>query len=648
MTAVADRPATAPATAEPAAPTPRRTRVAPAGLLAATAILYLVNLSANGFGNRFYAAAAQAGSQSWSAWFFGSLDAQNFITVDKPPASLWVMGASARLFGMNSWALLVPNALMGVAAVAVLYATVRRAMPDPRQGAIAGLIAGGVLAFTPAAALIFRFDNPDALLALLVVVAAYCLTRAVATTSWRWLALVGVALGFAFLTKMLEGLMVLPGFALTYLLFARTGWIRRIVHLLGAAAALVVSAGWWVLAVQLVPASARPYVGGSTDNTVLQLALGYNGITRILGRSGHDGGPPPGGGGPGGPGGWAFGGRTGLHRLFTAEMGNEISWLLPVALFVIAFGGYLAVRRRLTRGELTALVLWGGWLAVTGVVFSYMNGIVHPYYTVTMAPAVGALVGLGGVWAWRRRTAWDGRIALAVMITLAAGWSVILLDRAAFGPGWIHWGMTAFAAAAALGVLLAGVAEWDRTLAAAVAAGIVAGAGGTTAFAIETAATAHNGSLPNAVRTPDAQTINVPPRPAGPGGFGMAEQPNTEVATLLAATDTRWSAATNGSQAAAALELSSGTPVMAIGGWSSDPVPTLQQFIDDVHAGRIGYYVVGGRGGRGGPGGPGSFGGAGGQGGRDHGSPQAQQIQDWVAHNFTAAKVGETTVYRLT
>ncbi len=185
MTAVVDQPVAAETTESPR--TGRWPRWALAALLAATAVLYLWNLSASGYGNTFYAAAAQAGSQSWSAWFFGSLDAQNFITVDKPPASLWVTGLSVRLFGMSSWAVMAPQALMGVAAVAVLYCAVRRAFADPDQGAAAGLLAGAVLAVTPAAALMFRFNNPDALLVLLLTVAAYCLMRAATAASWRWL-----------------------------------------------------------------------------------------------------------------------------------------------------------------------------------------------------------------------------------------------------------------------------------------------------------------------------------------------------------------------------------------------------------------------------------------------------------------------------
>jgi 4-amino-4-deoxy-L-arabinose transferase-like glycosyltransferase len=226
--------------------TVRWPRWALAALLTLTAALYLWNLSASGYGNSFYAAAAQAGGQSWSAWFFGALDAHDFITVDKPPAALWVTGLSVRLFGLNSWSVLAPQALMGVGAVAMLFATTRRTLADPGQGTAAGLIAGAVMACTPAAALMFRFNNPDALLVLLLTVAAYCVTRAVRTASWRWLALVGVVMGTAFLTKMLQCAVVLPGFALAYLLCAPASWQKRLLDLGVATGALVAAGGWWV------------------------------------------------------------------------------------------------------------------------------------------------------------------------------------------------------------------------------------------------------------------------------------------------------------------------------------------------------------------------------------------------------------------
>jgi 4-amino-4-deoxy-L-arabinose transferase-like glycosyltransferase len=595
-------------------------RWALATLLAATAVLYLWNLSASGYGNAFYAAASQAGSQRWSAWFFGSLDAQNFITVDKPPASLWVSGLSVRLFGMNSWSVMAPQAVMGVVAVAVLYYAVRRAFPDPNHGAAAGLLAGAVLAVTPAAALIFRFNNPDALLVLLLTVAAYCLMRAAMTASWRWLMLVGIVMGTAFLTKMLQGFLVLPGFGLAYLLVAPTSWGRRVLHILGAVAALIVSAGWWVLAVQLTPAGSRPYIGGSTDDTVLDLALGYNGINRILGhhREGRSLGDWGGSSLP------MLGGRTGLHRLFTGEMTNEISWLLPVALFVVAFGMYLAVRHALSRGESCALLMWGSWLLVTGVVLSFMGGMVHPYYTVALAPAIAALVGIGAVWAWQRRSTWGGRCALAAMIVLAALSSAVLVHRNSFGPVWLAWLIVTLAAVSALGVL------WPRPLVVTLGAGCLAGFAGTTAFSVATAATPHHGTMPTAVRTSQVT-----------GTWINDEATNVQLAGLLAATHTQWSAATNGSQSAASLEIASGTSVMAVGGWSGDPVPTLQQFIDDVHAGKIAYYVEAGRG-------PNSAA-AHGEVIRStlHNASHTREIADWVAAHYPGTFIGRSTVYRL-
>jgi 4-amino-4-deoxy-L-arabinose transferase-like glycosyltransferase len=301
-------------------------------LLAATALLYTWNLAASGYANSFYAAAVQAGSHSWKAMFFGSLDSGNSITVDKPPASLWVMDLSARIFGFNSWSLLLPQALEGVAAVGLLYATVRRI-----SGHGAGLIAGAMLALTPAAVLMFRFDNPDAMLTLLLVAGAYAVTRALEAASARWLMLAGSLVGFAFLTKMLQGFLVLPAFALVYLIAAPTSLRRRIGHVGLATVALVASAGWWVAIVSAWPAGSRPYIGGSTNNSVLNLVFGYNGFSRIFGGSAGAGGGT-GGGATTAAAGSSFGGATGLSRLFSSEMGNEISWLLPAALVALVAG----------------------------------------------------------------------------------------------------------------------------------------------------------------------------------------------------------------------------------------------------------------------------------------------------------------------
>ena len=238
-------------------------------LLAATAVLYLWNVTINGMANQYYAASVQAGSRDWEALLFGSLDANNFITVDKPPLSQWVMGLSGQLFGFSSASMLVPQALMAVAAVALLYGAVRRI-----SGPGAGLLAGAALALTPVAVLMFRFNDPDAAMVLLMTAAAYCTVRALERGSARWLAGAGVALGFAFLAKMLEGAMVIPALGATYLVTAPVRLRSRILHLAGAAAAFVLSAGWFVILTMLWPAASRPYIAGSTDNNFMNLVLG--------------------------------------------------------------------------------------------------------------------------------------------------------------------------------------------------------------------------------------------------------------------------------------------------------------------------------------------------------------------------------------
>ncbi len=509
-------------------------------LLVVTAVIYLTGLTVSGYANSFYAAAVQAGAKSWKAWFFGSLDSASFITVDKPPASLWVMGLSARLFGFSSFSLLLPQALMAVGSVALVWGAVRRTLA--RLGAsvanVGALVAGFVVAFTPAAAMMFRFDNPDALLVLLMTGGAYCIVRALPRGSWRWIALAGVALGFAFLTKMLQGLLVLPAFAVVYLLAARAGWGRRIVGLLIAAGSLVVSAGWWVLAVALWPASARPYIGGSTDNTVLELVFGYNGLGRILGGDGNGGGgaapggstsgqggmPDVGGTGAGGaPGGGmggmgaagsSFGGSTGLERLFSSEMGLEASWLIPAALIALVLGIVVAGRRRLADPARAGLLLWGGWLVVTGLVFSYMSGTIHPYYTVALVPSIGGLVGTGGAMLWKARRQWIGRIGLAAMIAASAGWAWFLLNENPSWQPWLRWTVLAVGILSVAAVLVGSIPAMRRLVAIGVLAGLVSGLAGTTAYSLATVAVGHTGSIPS-----------VGPASSSSGGFGGGGMP---------------------------------------------------------------------------------------------------------------------------
>ena len=395
---------------------PAWVRPALLALLVATAVLYIWGLGASGWANSFYSAAVQAGTKSWKAMFFGSSDSSNFITVDKPPAFLWPMEISARIFGLNSWSMLVPQALEGVATVGLVYLSVRRWF-----SAQAALLGGAVVALTPVAAMMFRYNNPDALLALLLTAATYATMRGLERAQTKWLVLAGALIGFGFITKMMQAFLILPVMAVVYLLAAPTGWWRRVWQTFLMGVSVLVAAGWWVAIVALTPAADRPYVGGSQNNSILNLIFGYNGFGRLDGsESGSVGGGRVAG---------SMWGPTGITRLFNTEFGNMMSWLLPGALVMGAVLLVVTLRARRTDRERAALLLWGGSLVSIGLVISLGQGIIHPYYTVALAPPLGALVGIATMGLWQRRASWVGRVGLAAGLAATVVWSYVLLGR---------------------------------------------------------------------------------------------------------------------------------------------------------------------------------------------------------------------------
>ena len=647
------------------------------GLLLATAVLYFYNLTASGWANSFYSAAAQAGSVNWEAFFYGSSDAANSITVDKPPAALWVMALSVRIFGLNSFALLMPEVLMGVATVGLVYTMVRR-----HFGPAAGLLSGATLALTPVAALMFRFNNPDALLVLLMTLGAWATMKAIEKGSIRWMAFVGIFLGFGFLTKTLQVFLVIPFFGIAYVIAARTDLKRRILGLLAGLGALIVAGGWWVLIVQLVPAGSRPYIGGSTDNSFWNLTFGYNGFGRL---SGNETGSVGGGGGGGNGGGmW---GVTGITRMFGSEVGAQISWLLPTALILLAMGLVLRGRAPRTDGRRAAYLVWVGWLLVTGLTFSFMAGIFHQYYTVALAPAIAAVVGMGAHEAWERRQSPLGSITLAAATAAAATWSFILLTRTTAYGDWLRISILAVGMAAAF-LLLA--LNWlhQKAIPLVLAAAVAGGLAGPTAYTWSTVNSAHTGSIPTAGPSgagggfggagggmpgggtpPGAMTGTAPggttgaapggttgqggttPRGGtgatggaqggtsrggmgGMGGLLDASTPSTAVVAALESNASKytWVAAAIGSNNAAGLQLATQQPVMAIGGFNgSDNSPTLAQFKAYVKAGKIHYFVAGGVGGT-----------------QMGGSNASQEISSWVEANYKKVTIGGSTFYDLT
>ncbi|MFG2772667.1 ArnT family glycosyltransferase [Streptomyces sp. NPDC048350] len=675
-------------------------------LLAVTTALYVWNLSASGYANSFYSAAVQAGSESWKAFFFGSLDSANAITVDKPPAALWPMALSVRVFGLGSWQILLPEVLMGVATVGVLYAAVRR-----RFGAGAGLIAGTALAFTPVAALMFRFNNPDALLALLMTVAVYCVLRALedAKNGAKWLVWAGVAFGVAFLAKTLQAFLILPPLALVYAVCAPAGFGRRIGQLGLGGLAMIVSAGWWVALVELWPTSSRPYIGGSQNNSFLELTFGYNGLGRI---NGNEIGSVGGGGGGGGRGGGGWG-ETGIGRMFNDAVGGQISWLLPAALILLVAGLVVTWRAPRTDTARSAFLVWGGSLLITLAVFSFMAGIFHEYYTVALAPYVAALVGMGASVLWEERGRFLASAALAVAVAATAVWAYVLLGRTPDWLPWLRWTVLVAGSAAAVGLLLAG--RLDRRIGLGIAGlGLAAGLAGPFAYTLETLSTAHQGSIVTAgpsggamggrpgggMRMADGPAQGQGGRgpggqmPGGPGGQGQGQAPTgrmpggqgqgqapdgqgqvpggtppqgmerggvggggggmggllngatvgseARAALLDGADGYTWVAAAIGAQNAAGYQLATEKPVMAIGGFNGSDPSPTLAQFKQYVAQGRIHYFIGGGGIGGGDMGGGGGGGAGG------GTGGSSEISAWVTATFEQVTVDGTTLYDLT
>ncbi len=633
-----------------------------AGMLGLSGFLFLWQLNRNGLGNSYYSAAVIAATHSWKALFFGSFDAGNFITVDKPPLALWVMALSVKLFGLSSWSILVPEALAGVATVAMVYYLVRNSF-----GHVAGLIAGLTMALTPVAIVMFRYNNPDAMLTLLLVLSAWALLQAVASGRTVWLLLSALFVGLGFTTKFLQAEMVVPALALTFLVAAPGNIWRRVRQLFVAAVALIVASGWWMAVVDLIPAAARPFIGGSSNNSVMSLAFGYNGLGRITG-AGERG---PGGGfagrprvgvdgltsllqalnpagatagiGPGGPG---FSGNPGLFRLFNVDMGGQISWLFPLALLALAGGLWLRRKAPRTDPGRAGYLLWGTWLAVHFIVFSFASGIIHAYYTVAMAPALAALVGAGLVdlWALRKRS-WVGAAFLAIGLVGTAWWGRQMLLRTPSFVPWLAPLEVAVAITAAI-LILAPRREgvWQRLAPAGLAVGLAAILAGPASYAAYSVVRAAGttpipsagptvagvgrfpgGTPPGALglrgdgaaaqaRRDDGAGLARPLPPvdgAGAGFPGAALGPppgigpgvapaNSALLSYLTAHQGQatWLVATRSAMEAAPIEIATGKAVMAMGGFSGgDQALTVDRLADLAASGQLRYVLLLGNGG---------------------------------------------------
>jgi 4-amino-4-deoxy-L-arabinose transferase-like glycosyltransferase len=615
------------------------------GIALISIFMNFFQLGANGFGT-YYPPAVRSMMDNWHNFFFASYDPGGFVTVDKPPVGFWFQVLSAKIFGFNSVSILLPQALAGVLAVLLLYYLVRR-----HFGVVAGLLAALALAITPISVVTNRDITIDSTLALFLLVGAWAVLRAAETGKLRWLLLSAVIVGIGFNIKMLEAYLVVPAYGLLYLLAAPRSIWKRIGHLALAGLVLLVVSFSWITAVDLTPASQRPYVDSTQDNSELSLALGYNGIQRLLGgifggRGGFRGGPSPNtstnatnssgntsrngtsstagtpptngnggstnfgrnGAGRQQPGAGGFGGifDTGTAsplRLFQESLGSQVSWLLPIALLgMLALAWQRRPRFREDRQQ-QSLVFWGMWLLTMGIFFSVAS-FFHQYYMTVMAPSIAALFGIGLVTMWQdyRRGGWRGwLLPLALVATVAE--QIYLLNAY---PTWSSWMAPIIVVLSIIAVVvLVGAriaprlrvkAPGARFLLPALAAGVLALMIAPTLWAITPILLSKQGDT----------LVAGPPQTGDFGGGGRnngTANTNTMLIHYLEANQgkTKFLVAVPSSQGIAdEIILATNKPVMSLGGFSgSDPILTTSQLASLVANGTVRFFLLNSFGGKG-------------------------------------------------
>ncbi len=592
-------------------------------------------LGQNGFGNLYYASGVRSMLDNLHNFFFVSFDPGGFVTIDKPPLGFWLQTLSAKVFGFTAFSVLLPQALAGVLSVALLYYLVRR-----RFGEVAGLLAVLALAISPISVATNRNNTIDSTLALVMLVGAWAVFRAAETGRLRWLLLCALTIGLGFNIKMLEAYLVVPAYGLLYLLAAPHSWWTRIKHLLLATLLMLVISLSWLVAVDLTPASQRPWVGSTQNNSEITLALGYNGVQRLLGQFGFGGGgrapgnagapsqppatngtsaPPQNAGATGGQGngnrppqnagGGMFNtGTAGPLRLFAEPLGEQIGWLLPAA-----FLGMIAVawRRRpqpQQDRQLQSLLVWGTWLLTMGIFFS-VAGFFHPYYLTVMAPAVAALFGIGVVTMWSDfcKASWRGWLLPLALIATGTEQIYILSNY----PAWGTWLIPIIGILCGLGV----VALLALRLLKASTIGTLRLQFMTTAVSIAILSLLIAPAIWSGIPVVQGRADGLPSGgPAQQGGFGGNggggnnagdnASNNTKLISYLEANqgNAKYLVATASSQSADEIILTTNKPVMALGGFSGgDPILTTSQLATLVKNGTVRYFLLGG--GFGGPGG---------------------------------------------
>lgn len=593
-------------------------------ILGITAILYIWNLDKNGWANPYYSAAAQAGATDWKAWFFGSADAGSLITIDKTPLSVWVMGLSVRVFGLSSWSILLPQVLMGIATSWLIYRIIRTG-----QGATAALFGTLLYSSIPVVVLMSRFNNPEPLMGLLVVAAGYFIIKATAEDRLQWYLLAGAVLGFAFMAKQVQALLILPAIVVVVLLTGRVPLRRKITCLASAMAAMVATGGWWILVAELWPANDRPYVGGSNGNSVLQLTTSYNGVQRFSRFTNQDGVTAP-----AEPQSILEVLRAGLGRLFNADFAQEAAWFIFPALACAVL--LIVLKDPNNRSKASPAALLGAiWLFTVLGVLTFAGTMVHTYYTYSLAAPMALVIPMGFSLLVTARGRPVSRLIGSVVILASAYLASRIVEYSDSWPPGLQFAIVAIG-------LLASVVWWmpsakrRSVVLLPVVVSLLIGPVVTNLYTVNTPQGGTNplsgppsmieGSLSKKFEAArggrDLRTLHL--------AFGAPPDPDL-VQLLRMDSGPKWAAVTVTAQNAALYQLESRRPVAALGGWLGlDPAPTLEEFKSLAAEGRIGLFVdqpelladqsVG---------------------------EETGQVIQWIRDNFTPSNIGGQSVYDL-
>ena len=602
--------------------------IAISGLLAASFAIYVWNLHQNGWANSYYSAAVQAGQQDLRSFIFGAADWGNSITVDKPPLSLWVMGLSVRIFGLNPWALLLPQVFMTLSSTFLVYKIVRHGF-----SALPALLAATIFATSPITVLLARYNNPDPLMVLLMLGGLYAGIRSVTSGKTRLMYVAAALISAGFLTKQLQAFLVLPAIATAFAAYAGVAWWRRIRTLATAGVLLAAGSLSWPMFVDLTPAGLRPYVGGSQTNSMLELTLGYNGLERVIQQE-----EPP--------------SATlipvelrsvatdaGFFRLFNANYGQELGWLLLPAIVASAAIILRVVKGGYDRTKSVIACASAAWFVTTFLMLSFMGNNFHSYYTASLAAPLGLCIALGADILFSTGKSSFSRIFSATILVVSFVFARAMWQLSSVYPEWLAAAVFFAGLSTAAMLCVPAPKEWMGQMAKllATAALLV----GPVVCSVVTLASPQEGSNPlSGGLTNNPNTLSrflegvKLKNPAWAAGVAMGTKPTPGLAGVLRAAPAgcTWAAATYPGQTAARFQLEVGRPVMALGGFAGvDPSPTTQQFQDWVESGQICYLVeqpahlaV-----------PGN-------------SKELISIQDWVSKNFRAEEVDGVTVYRLT